>query len=89
MRKNIPLIHLISAIILFGTAFHCMANTNEKQGFYRDLIGFWQEYIISNNTRDETAIRKIALSSNGVLTQSIVYELATQCRIWLNNDEIL
>jgi len=68
-------------------AFHCQVNTNEKDS-YRDLIGYWQEYIVTGGTKEKTSIRKIAINSEGNLTQSITYEMATQCRIWLNDDDI-
>ena len=68
-------------------AFHCHANTN-KQDSYSDIIGYWQEYIINGSSKEKTSIRKITLNDEGNLTQSITYEMATQCRIWLNNNDI-
>jgi hypothetical protein len=88
MRKNYLLVHLISIIILWGTAFPCPANTQEKQEYYSDITGYWQEYIINSSAKEKTSIRKIILNSKGNLTQSITYEIATQCRIWLNDDDI-
>jgi len=93
MRKNNPFIHLISITILFGTillgtAFYCTANTQENKDSYSDIIGYWQEYIINGSSKEKTSIRKITLNDEGNLTQSITYEMATQCRIWLNNNDI-
>lgn len=79
---------LLSIIILLGTAFYCTANTQEKQESHSDIIGYWQEYIINGSAKEKTSIRKITLNAEGQLTQSITYEMATQCRIWLNDDDI-
>ncbi|MBN2089763.1 serine hydrolase [candidate division KSB1 bacterium] len=73
---------------LSGFILNCNASIEKKQQAYQDIIGYWREYIIHEDSKEETALRKIVLNSNGKLEQSIVYELATQCRIWLNNDEI-
>jgi CubicO group peptidase (beta-lactamase class C family) len=80
---------LIFMICIFsGLFFRCNANLEEKQQIYKDIIGYWKEYIIHDNGKEATALRKIILNNNGNLEQSIVYELATQCRIWLNDDDI-
>ncbi len=84
----ITLRHIILGWVLSGFVFSCGASIEEKQQAYQDIIGYWKEYIIHDNLKDETALRKIVINSNGKLEQSIVYELGTQCRIWLNNDEI-
>ena len=78
----------ILVLILSGYVFSCNANIEQKQQAYQDIIGYWKEYIIHDDSKEETALRKIVLNSNGKLEQSIVYELGTQCRIWLNNDDI-
>lgn len=93
MRKNNPFIHLISITILFGTillgtASYCTANTQENKESFSDIVGYWQEYILNSGVNEKTSIRKITLNDEGQLTQSITYEMATQCRIWLNDDDI-
>jgi len=88
MRKNNSLIYIIPIIILLGTALYCTATTQEKQESYSDIIGYWQEYIITGSAKEKTSLRKIILNDEGNLTQSITYEIATQCRIWLNDDDI-
>jgi len=84
MRKNNSLIYIIPIIILLGTALYCTANTQENKESHSDIIGYWQEYIINGSSKEKTSIRKITLNDEGNLTQSITYEMATQCRIWLN-----
>jgi len=79
---------LITGWILPGFILSCTANVEERQQAYQDIIGYWKEYIVIDSLKEETALRKIVLNSNGKLEQSIVYELGTQCRIWLNNYEI-
>jgi len=88
MRKNNSLIYIIPIIILLGTALYCTANTQENKESHSDIIGYWQEYIINGSSKEKTSIRKITLNDEGNLTQSITYEMATQCRIWLNNNDI-
>jgi CubicO group peptidase (beta-lactamase class C family) len=88
MRKNNSLIYIIPILFLLGTAIYCTANTQENKESYRDIIGYWQEYIIKGGAKEKTSIRKITLNTEGNLTQSITYEMATQCRIWLNDDDI-
>jgi len=79
---------IILGWILSGFVFSCGASVEEKQQTYQDIIGYWKEYIVHNDSKEETALRKIVINSNGKLEQSIVYELATQCRVWLNDNEI-
>lgn len=86
--SNLTLRLFILVLILSGYVFSCNANIEEQQQAYRDIIGYWKEYIVHEDSKEETALRKIVLNSNGKLEQSIVYELGTQCRIWLNNDDI-
>ena len=81
-------LRIILGFILPGFVFSCGASIEETQQAYQDIIGYWKEYIVHDSLKEETALRKIVLNSNGKLEQSIVYELGTQCRIWLNNDKI-
>jgi CubicO group peptidase (beta-lactamase class C family) len=87
-KKVIFSLLIISIWILSGVVFSCGAHIEEKQQDYKDIIGHWKEYIVHDNRKEETALRKIIINSNGKLEQSIVYELATQCRVWLHNDEM-
>ena len=66
----------------------CTPNIEENKQAYKDITGHWKEYIVKDGEKEETSLRKIIVNSKGKLEQSIVYELATQCRIWLNDDEI-
>ena len=84
----VTFILIIAGWIFSGFVFSCGASVEEKQNAYQEIIGYWKEYIVHDDWKEETALRKIVLNSNGKLEQSIVYELATQCRIWLNDDEI-
>lgn len=71
-------------VILLG----CTPNIEEKQKEYKDIIGYWKESLIKDGVKDGTALRKIEVNSKGKLEQSITVELGTQCRIWLNDDDI-
>lgn len=88
--KNIQkfILQTLSICFFFGSVLSCQANIKEKQHAYKHIIGLWKEYIIHENSKEATALRKIVLNSMGRLEQSITYELATQCRIWLNDDDI-
>ena len=88
MRKNNSLIYIIPNLIFFGTILLGTANTQNNKDSYSDIIGYWQEYVINGSAKEKTSIRKITLNAEGHLTQSITYEMATQCRIWLNDDDI-
>jgi len=88
MRKNNSFIYIIPILFLLGTAIYCPANAQKKQESYRDIFGYWQEYILNSGAKEKTSIRKITLNTEGNLTQSITYEMAPQCRIWLNDDDI-
>jgi len=85
-------INIIAFLMIFSLgvlyakpAFHCQVNTNEQDSCSA-MTGYWQEYIINGWAKEKTSIRKIILNSEGNLTQSITYEMATQCRIWLNDN---
>ena len=88
VRSNLIRGILISMMLLVINSSCGQADIDARREQYRDILGYWQEYIIHENWKEKTAIRKIALKSDGKLTQSITYEMATQCRIWLNDDEI-
>lgn len=66
----------------------CNIQPKDNQNEWDDLVGYWKEYIVNDGIKNETAIRKIVINSKGKLEQSIVYELAPQCRIWLHDDDI-
>ena len=48
--------------ILSGLVFSCSESIEEKRQTYRDIIGYWKEYIVHDKYKDETAIRKIVLN---------------------------
>jgi len=88
-RTSIKSLLLIAPYFFFLVSIlGCSQNIEDKKQAYKDIIGYWKEYIVKDGEKEETSLRKIILNSNGELEQSIVYELATQCRIWLNDDEI-
>jgi len=78
----------ILVLIFSGHVFGCSATIEEKQQAYQDIIGYWKQYVVHDDWKEEAALTKIVLNSKGKLEQSIFYELAPQCSVWLNNDDI-
>lgn len=79
----------IVLLLVLLLIFHaCTPDIEKKQKEYQDITGFWKEYIIKGEVKDATALRKIEVNSKGKLEQSSTIELGSQCRIWLNDDDI-
>jgi CubicO group peptidase (beta-lactamase class C family) len=70
-----------------GFIFSCWASSEAKQQADKDIIGYWKSYR-TDLPKDDPGLIKVAINSQGKLVQSIIYESSTQCRIWINNEDI-
>lgn len=78
-------INLCITLIVLVTAVWIYSQYKPHEGLheYEDVVGYWKEYFFINDSKEEMALRKFSLIG-GKLTETIRYELWTQCRIWIN-----
>jgi len=77
-----------SLVLMMLIIIGCSPNLEEQKEKYAYITGYWKEYIIKDGAKEGTALRKFEVNSKGKLVQSITVELGSQCRIWLNDDDV-
>ena len=80
---SVSLTPIVLTFVLIIGAQACLGPAQEKdQEELTRIVGTWREYLLVNDGREETALRRIALDDQGQLFQVLQYEFGSQCRIW-------
>jgi CubicO group peptidase (beta-lactamase class C family) len=81
--KGKKIICIILIVLIITVLGYTQYNPHEELHEYKDVVGYWKEYFFINDSKQEMALRKFSLI-DGNITETIRYELSTQCRIWVN-----